>query len=157
MSDQAGAAAPKIRYRLLLPLALAGLILDQWSKGFVFHLLAEGPRREGLFLFLRAVRNNGAVFGLFPGYGGVILLLGILLFLVFLFLVRNHPMRGSRLFAAGLGLQVAGAAGNVLDRLRLGYVRDFIDLHVWPVFNLADMYIVTGCVLLFLAVGRSRE
>lgn len=157
MSDQAGAAAPEIRYRLLLPLALVGLALDQWSKAFIFNLLAGLPQREGLFLFLRPVRNDGAVFGLFPGYGGAILVLGVLLFLVFLFLMRNHPMRGSRLFAVGLGLQVAGAAGNVLDRLRFGYVRDFIDLHVWPVFNLADMYIVTGCVLLFLAVGRSRE
>jgi len=55
----------------------------------------------------------------------------------------------------GLGLMVGGALGNIVERLRFGYVVDYVDVHVWPVFNLADTAIVVGAGLLLLALSRS--
>lgn len=55
----------------------------------------------------------------------------------------------------GLGLMLGGAIGNVIERLRFGYVLDYLDVHVWPVFNLADTAIVVGAGLLLLALFRA--
>jgi len=57
----------------------------------------------------------------------------------------------------GLGLVLGGAAANVVERLRFGYVIDYLDVHVWPVFNLADSAIVVGAGLLALALLRDRR
>ena len=57
----------------------------------------------------------------------------------------------------GLGLQLGGALGNLIDRIRVGYVVDFIDFKVWPVFNIADSSIVVGVAILALSMLRDEE
>lgn len=140
-------------------LALGILALDQLAKVVVGAVL---PPNESIPLCLgvrlRIVHNTGGAFGLFPDQGA--------LFTAFSAAVAVGlwvALGWGRLFgrtAAGAALILAGAVGNLIDRLRLGYVLDFIELPHWPVFNLADAAIVIGVVLLgwgILRAGRRGE
>ncbi len=100
------------------------------------------------------VTNTGAAFGLFPKWGDFFILIAAIV-IVAIILYYHHLPRGQWLMRVALGLQLGGATGNLIDRLRRGFVVDFIDLnfwplHNWPVFNLADASIVTGVTLLAL-------
>ncbi len=145
------------RPRLLGPLpglvcGLAVLLLDQLSKqGAVAHLVEAQPRPllPGL-LQLQLVHNTGAAFSLFTGASGLLGVVSALVCLALvLLLVLQPPQRLSGALAAGLLL--GGAAGNGLDRWRLGAVVDFLALVPidFPVFNLADVAINLA-VLLFV-------
>lgn len=129
---------------------LAAWLVDQWSKRYFFSTLQM--EKVGFWYFITPVQNFGAVFGLFPQWAGLILVVGIVFMIIFLLMIRKMAIRSEKVFQIGLGLQLGGALGNISDRIRLGYVRDFIDLHFWPVFNLADVSILAGCVLLFFSL-----
>lgn len=106
-------------------------------------------------LHLTYVQNTGAAFGLFKGQqflfiGCSILIIGWILWELF-----TKPSMGVRSLWA-LALVLGGAAGNLLDRLRFGYVVDFIDLRVWPVFNVGDSAITVGVALLLWKAFRLR-
>lgn len=145
--------AGRERRAALLPYgsALAILALDQVGKALAAHRLlplgAEGLPVAGGWLRLRYLENTGAAFGLLRGQGplltGLALLVVGLLLVYYRLLPRHTP--AARL---SLGLLLGGALGNLLDRLRLGYVVDYIDLTVWPVFNLADAAICAGVAIL---------
>ena len=161
------------RDTLILP-ATAALVLlvDQISKYLVTVWLEEGqsgdiaPWLASVFSVTH-VTNTGAIFGLFPGWGDFIIVVTAIVIVAIIIFHRNLP-HGQRLMRATLGLQLGGAIGNLVDRLRRGSVVDFMDLnfwplHEWPVFNLADTSIVTGVALLTLLMlleerrERSRE
>jgi len=132
-------------------LALVGL--DQVTKWAVTAALTPGesvPLIPGI-LWLTHTRNPGAAFSLFAGYGPVLAVMTLLFIAAGLVFHR-------RLLEMGLGapllLILAGGLGNLTDRLRFGHVIDFLDLHFWPVFNLADIYISIGAVLVVLAALR---
>jgi signal peptidase II len=130
--------------------------LDQGTKALATSLVSRGERVEVLpFLHIENVRNKGVAFGIggdisavFIG-GTVILLLGFLVFLAF---------RGGSGWLVWLpaALLIGGALGNLADRVRDGAVTDFISLPLWPTFNLADLAIVAGVLLLLLDVERSE-
>lgn len=142
------------KWRELLIAAIAVLVLavDQLSKAAVTRHLQLGvpwPPIESLgrIFSLTYVTNTGAAFGLFPQLGSyyVFIALGVVVAL----LVLYHSLGVSHwLMPACLGLQLGGALGNLVDRLRLGYVIDFFDFKVWPVFNVADSCIVVGVAVL---------
>ncbi len=151
-------AAPGPVQRLAIGLAAAVIVLDQLSKAWLYDYLIAGGRRliEVLpFFNLVTVWNYGVSFGLFNGgqQGGawafVILALAIVAALA-VWLRRTDRA----LVAAAIGLVIGGALGNVVDRLRLGAVFDFLDFHAfgwhWPAFNLADSAITIGVALLFV-------
>ena len=141
-------------------LAAAGITLaDQWSKAWVVARFApyEGKAVFVDFLHIVHVRNTGVAFGLLsnldPKWVNPLLIAatsfaiaGVVAYLHFL------PPRGPA--PCGLGLVLGGALGNLLDRARLGYVVDFIDVHWhhyhWPAFNVADIGITLGVFLLLL-------
>ncbi len=145
---------------LLVPgLAACGLVvaLDQGTKALATSLVDRGDRVEILpFLHIENVRNEGVAFGLggdiSAGLIGVtlIVLVGLLVFLA----MRGGGGWGVWLPAA---LLLGGALGNLADRVRDGAVIDFIDLPLWPTFNLADVAITVGVLLLLLDVGRSEK
>jgi signal peptidase II len=149
-------------YKDLTVLQLAALVfvIDQFSKYLAIELLAFGasfPSR-GFFRFTH-VHNTGSAFGLFQGQNTPLILVSFIGITVLALIYRSQP-RPSNWLRLSLGLQMGGAFGNLVDRLRLGYVTDFIDVGPWPVFNLADASIVTGLLLLawiFLRPGRSQE
>jgi len=142
---------------LLALVGWAGLVvaLDRLSKGLVVRSLSPGqsvPVWPGVF-HLTHVRNPGAAFGLLPEWDGLLLLLPAVVSLAAIWavpaLARQHPVAP----LAG-GFLVGGALGNLFDRVAGGLVTDFLDFRVWPVFNLADVFIVAGAGLLVLSLAR---
>lgn len=136
---------------LSLAIAVAVLAIDQISKQWASHALSTGPLGGPTALWgwidLTYTTNTGAAFGvladrafLFVIIGGVVL--GVVV-AYWRFLPKQKP-----LLRVSLGLQLGGAAGNLIDRARIGHVVDFIQLRDWPVFNLADSAIVCGVALL---------
>ncbi len=128
------------------------LVLDQASKVGVSGWLGSGagPRRWellGKYLALEYVENTGAAFGLLRGQGTLItaVALALLAAVVAVYWLLAPP---SPELSVGLGLVVGGALGNLLDRVRLGYVVDFVAVGVWPKFNLADSAIALGVLAL---------
>jgi signal peptidase II len=132
----------------VLQLAALVLLLDQFTKYLVIQLL---PFRSSFplegFLRFTHVHNTGSAFGILQGLNTPLIFVSFIgvIILVLIYRSQPHPSNWLRL---SLGLQLGGAFGNLIDRLRLGYVTDFIDVGPWPVFNLADASIVTGLVLL---------
>jgi signal peptidase II len=138
--------------------AMAGVILtfDQWSKYFVRARLAVGESwspaewTAGVFRIIHW-NNTGAAFGLFPGAGVVFTVVAIVVSLAILYYFpRVPPSQAAVRFA--LGLQLGGALGNLIDRMLLGTVTDFIAIGTFPVFNVADASISSGTALLLAAM-----
>ena len=146
------------RWPAWLGLAAAALALDQGVKWIVASTLPLGDRVEVTAWFnLVHVLNPGAAFSFLAGAGGwqrhVLTGIGIVVSLVLAWVLR--PGVGSRLETAAYVGLIGGAIGNVVDRLRIGAVVDYLDLHWrdmrWPAFNLADSFIVGSAALLVLA------
>lgn len=144
---------------LLKALLVCGAVvaLDQLSKGLIRASIDPGERVEVLpFLKLANTRNSGVAFGFAGGVSP--LLIGVAIaFLVALMgylVLRSDP--GSLIWLP-TGLLVGGALGNLADRVRDGAVTDFIDLPVWPTFNIADIAITLGVIALVLLPERRRE
>ena len=150
---RAGAAAAWGRAGLVAAVVLA---LDQATKAAAAAGLERGDRREVFFgIDLVHVRNDGIAFGLLQGSAGVVtaVTLGALALLVAYFAL--HARRP--LMWLPTGLLVGGAVGNLVDRLRQGAVTDFVDLPLWPAFNLADVAITGGVLALLAAIEAGRE
>jgi signal peptidase II len=148
-SDEA--STPRIRWyrdRILLFAITSVFLLDQLTKYLVKSNLRlhESWPSEG-FVRLTYGTNSGTAFGLFPNQT-VFLIVSSLLAIGFIFYFYRAHATPSRLLRLAIGLQLGGAAGNLIDRLRYGSVVDFIDVGWWPVFNLADSSIVVGIGLL---------
>jgi signal peptidase II len=134
----------------LAAVALAALGADQLTKAVVSDQLAldEGIHVAGPFS-IHHVQNSGIAFGLFASATAVVIVLtSIAVAWMLIFFARSgsrHP-----LLPAALGLVIGGSVSNLIDRIRLGHVTDFLDFRYWPAFNLADSFIVVGVVLLFV-------
>lgn len=126
------------------------LAIDQLSKLWVVNNFTPGESRAllGQVLSLTYVQNQGAAFGILPGRSWLFFICALLVILILV--VLNSSQRQPAGMQVIFGLIMAGAMGNLLDRLRLNYVVDFFDLGWWPVFNIADMAIVCGGILLVL-------
>lgn len=134
---------------LLLVIALAVVGIDLLTKWLVRSnmVLGESIPKEGIFR-LTYVTNTGGAFGIFANQAFLLALIAIIGVSIFLFYLRYLPL-DSTLLKVGLGLDLGGAAGNLIDRLRFdGKVTDFIDIGAWPVFNVADMSLVVGTILI---------
>jgi len=137
--------------RLLIVLCFV-LLLDQASKAAVLRLM---QRDESIpiisdFVKLTLVQNSGAAFGMLSGNNVPLILTTLLAAAAVVFLIFRSRKEGSQL-SFPLVLVLGGALGNLVDRVRLGEVVDFVDmgwkLHRWPVFNVADIAITAGVVL----------
>ena len=142
-------------------MAAAVYALDRATKWLAEEHLQGGPPIELIsgVLRLRFVTNPGGAFGVFGGLTWLFVAVSVLVIGVVIVASFELP---KRVTAVGLGLILAGALGNLTDRwLRgdgfSGEVVDFIDFHVWPVFNLADSAIVIGAAALFLAGLRAPK
>ncbi|MFQ6057262.1 MAG: signal peptidase II [Anaerolineae bacterium] len=146
---------------LLAGIALSVFAADQVSKYLVLRYLKVGeswnpvPLLRGLFSVTHVV-NSGAAFGLFPDQGTLFVVIAVVVVVAIVAYYRYLPT-DRWLVRASLGLQLGGALGNLLDRLHYGYVVDFIDFKVWPVFNLADSAIVIGVAVLAYYLLREKE
>ena len=144
-----------LRGLMFLGLAVLVVVLDQITKRAAEDRL-RGQRSVSVLddiLRLTYVENRGAAFGLLQDQTTFFVFVGILVIGVIAASYRYLPRSGFRLHLA-LGLQLGGAIGNLIDRIRQGYVVDFVDFgyrsNWWPVFNVADSAIVVGVALLVL-------
>ena len=136
----------------LLAVAAAAVIADQATKHIVSSELALGERGAVFGSFsIHHVQNSGIAFGLFSGATSVVTLLtAVAIVWMLAFFARSgsrHPV-----LPVALGLVIGGSVSNLVDRLRLGHVTDFLDLRHWPAFNLADTFIVVGVGTLLAAL-----
>jgi len=130
---------------ILIPLIF---LLDRVSKILaVDWLAAHGSIKITPFFRLTYVQNTGAAFGSFQG--GNYILIGVsAVILLLLFKWRAEFIKTGRLARYALIFIIAGAFGNLYDRIVLGYVVDYFDFIIWPVFNIADSFITVGAILL---------
>ncbi len=133
------------------------LFLDQGTKLLVVTNLAYGESIPILFhiVAITYVHNFGAAFGIFAGQR-MVFILAVLVIVVVFIKWRKDFLQAGPLAMHGGGLLMGGALGNLVDRVRLGYVVDFIQVGWWPVFNIADSAIVIGAVSLVLLAIRSE-
>ena len=143
----------------MIPLVvlLVTLMADQVTKGLIVLNMDPGQSvpDAGLFRFTY-VTNSGSAFGLFPNQTLFLVLASFVGIGVLLVFYRTHPVN-SPLLHASLGLQLGGAIGNLVDRVRLGFVVDFIDVGAWPVFNLADSAIIVGLIGLLWTLSTTGD
>ncbi len=137
-------------------MCLAVVVFDQASKAIVRSSLRTG-HHTGSFLGFRIEhgKNSGVAFGFLGGGGAIVIAITLLvLALVVVWFWRNPDRPGLWLAA---GLIAGGAIGNLIDRLRLGSVTDFISPPLWPTFNVADIAITVGAVIIVLvAMGPEQ-
>jgi len=161
---QAGGGAGRLRARralLLYGTAAGAYALDRLTKVLAERFLQGHDPIELIpaVLQLRFTTNPGGAFGLFGEVPWLFVVISVLVIGVVVVASRGHLSASS---AVGLGLVLGGALGNLTDRVvrgagLSGEVVDFLDLHVWPVFNLADSALVVGAaVLLISGIRRDR-
>jgi signal peptidase II len=136
----------------LVSVGFAAIIADQVTKQIVVSQLDLGDAVHVAGpLEIRHVTNPGIAFGLFSSWASAVTFLtaGAVLWMLFYFAKAGarHPI-----LPVALGLLIGGSLGNLVDRLRIGHVTDFLDLRFWPAFNLADTFIVVGVAALLLAL-----
>lgn len=148
------AAGPWLRAALVLAVVVAA---DQATKHAVNADIAEGDERKLLpGVELVNTRNHGVAFGFLPGsHIAITILIAVALLALLVYFVLHTR---ERLIWLPTGMLIGGAVGNVVDRLREGSVTDFIKLPLgWPPFNLADMSITFGVLILFLVIDHARH
>ena len=148
-----------------LPVAVAVIGLDQWSKALVVrHIALHAVVRVLPVLDLTLTYNSGAAFSFLAGESGwqrwLFTLLALAVAVLITLYLRGLEARRQALLCLALVLIMGGALGNLIDRLRIGHVVDFVSAHwhgaYFPAFNLADSAITLGAVLLFIDVWRGR-
>jgi signal peptidase II len=138
-----------VNTRYFYLIALAIIAADQATKFAVVSRLPFGYSLPlvGDAVRITVVHNSGGAFGLFQPFAGILAFIALAAIAAIIYLVRRKaPLPG--LIWGALALQLGGAIGNLIDRLRFGYVIDFVDLRVWPVFNVADSAITVGMLML---------
>jgi signal peptidase II len=148
-------------YLTLFSISGAVVALDQWSKYFVRSRLAFGETWspfEWLSPYARFVHwnNTGAAFGMFPQGSLVFTIVAIVVALAIVYYYPQVPKTELALRIA-LGLQLGGALGNLISRLTVGTVTDFISIGRFPVFNVADSSISIGVVVLLLGMWNEER
>lgn len=145
-------------------IGLITLATDQFSKAWIRANLSLGESFFGSGFFqLTHVRNTGAAFGIFPDrslFLTVLALIGSVICLLLALFSRRLSFLNNSLNRVVLGLVLGGTVGNLIDRLRFGYVTDFIDFKFWPAFNIADSAMTIGIILFaysFIRLARAER
>ena len=132
-------------------------IADRLTKYVIVNSLsaAESIRVIPGIFHVTLVLNNGAAFGIFRNMGAMFILMTfVAVVLILLYVLKSKAM--SAPVTAAFGLILGGALGNLVDRIKFGYVIDFLDFRVWPVFNIADSAITIGAAILVLSIVTNR-
>ena len=146
-------------FPMIFIIVISVLSLDQLTKFLILTNLKlhdSVPLVKGV-LHLTLVNNRGAAFGILRNQVPLFILTSVFAIIMILLSLKEKKQKGVSLAGVSLGLILAGALGNLIDRLCLGYVVDFLDLRIWPVFNLADSAITVGAVLLGYAILMTND
>jgi len=134
------------------------LAVDQLTKFYFtknLFLNQSVPVIKGFF-HLTLVHNRGAAFGILKNQTPLFIITSLLAIILIIAHLKKYKTRFS-LYSLSLSLILAGAVGNLIDRVSLGYVIDFLDFHIWPVFNVADSAITIGAILLGWSILKSKN
>ena len=148
-------------------IALSLVFADQFSKAWIRSNIAIGQSLpEGAFFHITHSQNTGAAFGIFQGHTPsltVVSFIGAGIILVYTFyLCRRFPFLNNIVSKAALGAMFGGTVGNLIDRMTLGYVTDFIGVGTFPTFNVSDASITGGVgvfagSLIYLLIKEKQE
>lgn len=133
-------------------IVVAVVCLDQWIKSIIvkqIDLFQVIPVIPGVFEITH-IRNDGAAYNLFSQFPKLLIILPAIVMLAGLIYMAYARNKKPAMLLLSIALVIGGGLGNLLDRIELGYVVDFFDIHIIPVFNVADISICTGCALLFI-------
>lgn len=136
-------------------IALISLIIDQIVKILVSNYLILGQTTKIInnFFYLTYVQNTGAAFSILIGYRYILIII-TLIFLYYLYKYTKKQTNLNKLAILSHGLLLGGIIGNLIDRIIYGYVIDYLDFMIFnynfPIFNLADTFIVIGCIILVI-------
>lgn len=135
------------------------LLADQGTKYYISHnfIPLNSVNFIGNLIYLTYVKNAGAAFGVLQNAQILfIIVTAVILLIILVYFIVSHSK--NVLLRISLILIMAGGVGNLIDRVRQGYVVDFIDLKFWPVFNVSDMSVVVGSILLaYYILFRYKE
>lgn len=136
-------------------ITLISLIIDQIVKILVSNYLILGQTTKIInnFFYLTYVQNTGAAFSILIGYRYILIII-TLIFLYYLYKYTKKQTNPNKLAILSHGLLLGGIIGNLIDRIIYGYVIDYLDFMIFnynfPIFNLADTFIVIGCIILVI-------
>lgn len=147
---------------MLIWLTLVVILLDMVSKYIVSKLLIvnESVMIIKNFFNITYVRNTGAAFSIFSGNTFLVMVISFMIIMgIILYISKNKS--SNKIEKISYSLILGGAIGNFIDRIIYGYVRDFIEIDIfgwdYPIFNLADVFVVVGVILLVIATWRGRN
>lgn len=138
----------------IVVVAVIVIAVDQISKYYIQSHLLPGTSLPVIqnFFHITYVLNSGAAFGILENKTPFFILVAIALLIAVLYFYPKIPHK-CFLLRLGIGLLTGGAIGNVIDRIHTGYVIDFFDFRIWPVFNIADIAIVSGVGMIIYSVA----
>lgn len=142
----------------VLLIGTATFLFDQITKILIqkYFLFGESvPVIKGIF-HITIIHNKGAAFGLFKNQTLALIVISIAALVLFPFLYKISG-KSNKMVGVSLGFIAGGACGNLLDRLRFGYVFDFLDFRIWPVFNVADAAITIGALMLAICLIKRKK
>lgn len=154
-------SAKKSALPTILGVAALVVMLDQAAKFWVVQNLPASASWSfspdtARFISLTFATNTGAAFGIFPQLGMIFLMVAVVVIIGIIFFHHQLPVE-SLWVRLSLGLQLGGALGNLMDRIVRGFVVDFIKIGFLPIFNLADVAIVTGLAMLVYYFWRQED
>ena len=144
------------KYLIALSTAFFVVLLDQLTKFLIRNNLKLGdsiPIIKNIFHFTY-VTNTGSAFGLFKGFNLFFVLFSIAVIIAIFYYLRRKIYEKGKFLQLAIGLLLGGTIGNMLDRLSLGFVVDFLDFRVWPVFNVADSAVTASVVILIILLWK---
>lgn len=148
------------KYKLFL-IAVIITFIDMLSKILVKRFLLLGERHDIItnIFYLTYVKNTGAAFSILNNNTLFLIMITMIILIVLIYYLMHHELKKFEII--GYGLILGGAFGNLFDRVFYGYVIDFIDVYIfgydYPVFNLADIAIVIGVILLVIQMFRGDK
>lgn len=149
-------------YIIIAIIIVVGIVLDLVSKHFFASYFEKTSKSIVVipnFFEFTFLKNTGAAYGMFGDSTLGLTIVSIVFIIAFVvFDIFNH--KNDLLYAFGIGLIISGAIGNLVDRIFLGYVRDFVSIKLFSfVFNLADLFITAGviCFLIYMIVAMIKE
>jgi signal peptidase II len=132
---------------------------DQFTKIWVqsnVNLMESIPIIKGIF-HITYIQNPYSAFGLLKLHNNVFIIIALLVMLVIIYYLRNKIVKQNRIVFFAFIFILGGSLGNIIDRLRVGSVIDFLDFRIWPIFNIADSAINIGLLLLVIHFLFKKE
>lgn len=135
------------------------VLADQFSKIWVqsnVNLMESIPVIKGIF-HITYIQNPYSAFGLLKFHNNIFIIIALLAIMIIIFFLRNKIVEQNRLIFFAFIFILGGSLGNIIDRLRVGSVIDFLDFRIWPIFNIADSAINIGLLLLVIHFLFKKE